>query len=69
MILDLVYISRSFYTFNQVRSKPIEYIVRLRCYCLYIKNFYHLVNILTSTKSIIWLIILKKADICIREKS
>ncbi len=52
MILDLAYISKDLYAFNQIKSKPM-YLSSLVATSLYIKGFYYLVNILISTKSII----------------
>lgn len=47
MILDLLaYISRSFYIFNQVRSRSIYSFSNLYIINLYTRNFYHLVNVL-----------------------
>ena len=49
MILNLTYISRNLYLFNQVRSRPMYLFSNLDITILHIKGFYYLVNILTST--------------------
>ena len=59
MILNQVYISKSLYAFNHVKSRPI-YLLGLGVIHLQIKSFYHLVNALTFTKFIIKTIILIK---------
>ena len=60
MILDLAYISKDFYTSNQVRSRLIYLLLGLDIIDLYTKSLYYLVNTLIS--------IVDKADICIGEK-
>ena len=65
MILNLVYISKNLYTFNEVKFRPIYLLLGLSIISLYIVNFSYLVNVLTSTKSIIRLVVFVKADIYI----
>ncbi len=53
MILDLAFISKGFYTPNQVRFTP-TYLLGLEAISLHIRDLYYLVNVLTSTESIHW---------------
>ena len=49
MILDLVYMSKDFYIFNQVKSIFMYLLLGLSIINLYIRDFCHLVNALTPT--------------------
>ena len=60
MILDLVYINRDVYIFNQLKFKFVHLTSILSSTSLYIRGFDHLVNTLTFIESIIKLIILTK---------
>ena len=60
MIPDLTYTNRTFYIFNQVRLRPTYILFGLNTIDLHIRGFCYLVNILTSIKFIIGLMVLIK---------
>ena len=57
MILDLVCISKDFYTSNQIRFRFMYLLSNLCATNLYTKDFYYLVNILID-----------KVNVCSKEK-
>ena len=67
MVLNLVYINKGFYIFNQVKFRPIYSLLSLSHICFHIIQFYYLVNILTFIKSI-WFYSINKTNIYIKEK-
>lgn len=60
MILDLAYINKDFYIFNQVKFGLIYFLSDLNIISLYVKKFCYLVNILILTYFYIKLIVLIK---------
>ncbi len=67
MIPDLAYISKSLYTINHTRSRPIS-LLGLEAIGLHTRSLCYLVNTLTFTKSIIRTVSLTKL-IYTQEKS
>ncbi len=52
MILILAYTSKSFYTSNQVRFRPMYLLLGLSATNLYTKSFCHLINAITNKTNI-----------------
>ncbi len=68
MISNLAYINKNSYVSNQVGFRPI-YMSGLGATSLYIRSLCHLINTLTSTKSVYQDCDTDKADINTKEKS
>ncbi len=67
MILDLVYTNKNLYTSNLIKSRPM-YLLGLGITSLYTRDFYYLVNTLTSTESIHWDCSIDKANVYTNKK-